>query len=178
MNKQDTLKPLDLVVAIALSVEAPRPPKTYAQLGAELGVSPSRVHEAVERLGLSGLLRVGTRNPNRHALRNFLAHGVQYAFPPQLGRKARGFPTAYAGPVLAQMFDYTTSMVWPDHSGTDHGTALNPLYPNAVSLPERWPGLYRTLTLVDAIRVGRARERKAALAALEETFSKAQGIAA
>jgi hypothetical protein len=48
-----------------------------------------------------------------------------------------------------------------------HGRALAPLYPNAVSLPSRAPEVYDALTLVDAIRGGQARERNAAVMALD-----------
>jgi hypothetical protein len=55
------------------------------------------------------------------------------------------------------------------------GTSLAPLYPAATTLPERAPEVYRLLTLVDAVRVGRARERGAALAAIDRRLSTGGG---
>jgi hypothetical protein len=46
------------------------------------------------------------------------------------------------------------------------GQSLVPLYPAAPRLAGRVPDLYDLLTLVDAIRVGRARERSRAAALL------------
>jgi hypothetical protein len=45
---------------------------------------------------------------------------------------------------------------------------VTPLYAAAVRLPERCPSLYESLALVDALRVGQARERKLAVEALAQ----------
>lgn len=42
------------------------------------------------------------------------------------------------------------------------GTSLTPLYPGAPELVHSAPELYRALALVDALRIGRARERSRA----------------
>lgn len=46
------------------------------------------------------------------------------------------------------------------------GAAVRPLLARAAELPEHCPELYEALTLVDALRIGRARERALASAAL------------
>ena len=61
--------------------------------------------------------------------------------------------------------------MWPEARGSVRGTSLTPLYPKATALPEREPEVYNALTLVDALRVGQARERTAALAALDAMLS-------
>jgi len=166
MNKQDALKPHDLAVAFGLLLGEPDARPTYSELGQYLALSQSTVHQSVRRLQGAGLLRPGSRTPNRIALGEFLAHGVRYAFPPTLGRQARGIPTAHSGPVLGARFDAEDAFVWPDADGDRRGTSLTPLYPGATTLPGRAPEVYQLLTLVDAIRVGRARERGAAIAEL------------
>ena len=50
---------------------------------------------------------------------------------------------------------------------------MAPLYPNAVHLPATDPELYEVLTLVDALRVGQARERNAARVALNASLGMA-----
>ncbi len=50
-------------------------------------------------------------------------------------------------------------MVWPSHEGTVRGASLAPLCPSATSFPESNPEFYALLGLVDALRVGRVRER-------------------
>lgn len=168
INKQDTLRPADLVVALTLAVRRDATTATFSQLGAILDLSASTVHEAVQRLQAAGLVRPRTREPNRWALRNFVEHGARYAFPPAFGGEVRGVPTAHSGPGLQDEFDTEPAVVWPDVKGQVRGRALAPLYPKATSLPSRAPEVYHALTLVDAVRGGRARERNAAVAALNE----------
>lgn len=167
MAKHDTLRPADLAIVLTLAVRKGAPKTSYGKLGQLLGLSSSTVFEGVQRLEAAGLLHPGTREPNRHVLRNFIEHGAKHAFPPTLGREKRGVPTAHSGPLLRELFDEGQAVVWPDAEGPVRGTALEPLYPNAITLPERAPEVYSALTLVDALRVGQARERKAALAELE-----------
>jgi DNA-binding Lrp family transcriptional regulator len=170
MQKQPALKPVDIAIAIALAARAESRAATYSELGARLGISSSTSHQGVSRLQSAGLLRPGSWEPNARALRNFLVYGVRHAFPPAIGREVKGIPTAHAGPVLKDAFDSSKPVVWPDTHGEVRGTGLTPLYPQATSLPERAPEVYSMLTLVDALRVGQARERKAAIEALEKAL--------
>src|SRR5207248_2632953 len=94
-------------------------------------------------------------------------HGVKYAFPAELKREAIGIPTAYAGPPLASKLVFDQTIVWPSLEGESEGPAIDPLYPQAVSLPERCPDLYEALTVVDALRIGRVREQELAVHELE-----------
>ena len=52
--------------------------------------------------------------------------------------------------------------VGPDPEGSVRGIAFEPLYPTVPAAAKRDPQLYELLALVDAIRDGRARERKIA----------------
>jgi hypothetical protein len=52
--------------------------------------------------------------------------------------------------------------VWPDPEGSTRGVAFEPLYPTVPQAARRDPALYELLALVDAVRDGRARERKIA----------------
>src|SRR5882724_29583 len=119
------LRPQDVVVCLKLASLA-NEVATYAQLGAQLYMSPSEVHGAIRRAVAARLIRVDTplktfppspRNRskaehggrrsftehthvNRTALLEFLIHGVKYAFPAQRGPLTRGLPTGYAAPPL------------------------------------------------------------------------------
>lgn len=171
MGKQQTLRPLDVAVALRL---AERPDATFAELRDDLGISTSTAHQAVERLSAAGILRPHDRRVNRHALLEFLEHGVRYAFPaaPRAVRE-RGVPTAYAAPPLAEEIAADEPIVWPDPRGSVIGEAMDPLYDRAVELPERCPSVYEMLTLVDALRMGRARERKIAAGKLRDRLTPA-----
>jgi DNA-binding Lrp family transcriptional regulator len=167
------MMPIDLVVALALALADAS--ETYQELAKELGISPSTAFDAVQSLQRTGMLRAGSRQPNNTELRNFLVHGAKHAFPALLGREARGVPTAHSGPVLKDLFDSSKPIVWPSPKGTVRGTSLTPLYPKAVELPKRSPRLYQVLALIDALRVGQARERNAARNAIDELLGVTAG---
>lgn len=169
--KQVVLRPGDVPVALRL---AERPQSTFNELREDLGISVSTAHEAVQRLNAAGLLYPHERKVNRTALMEFLEHGIRYAFPATApGHHVRGVPTAHAGPALAGELVFSEAMVWPSPDGTVVGEALQPLYDKAVELPDRCPSVYDAMTLVDALRVGRARERKLAAAKLRERLWEA-----
>jgi hypothetical protein len=164
MISLEPLKPVDVVVALRL---AEVPQAKYEQLSADLGISSSTAHASVRRLQGVGLLRPGSRRVNWLAFQEFLAHGLRYAFPARPGGRARGVPTAHAGPPLARHIVAGDVIVWPDAAGPAVGDAIAPLYPRAVQLPQRSPDAYEMVTLADAIRVGGTRERRLALEEIE-----------
>ena len=156
------LQPIDVPVALSL---AERPGPTFAELASQLGVSPSTAHASVRRLTAAGLVQArGARHEvNIAALEEFLIHGVRYAFPPHRSRRQRGVPTAHSAPALhAVLGGEVDPWVWPSSSGKVVGGALEPLIPAAATFVESAPRLYDLLTLVDAIRVGTARDREVA----------------
>jgi hypothetical protein len=107
--------------------------------------------------------------PIRRALEEFLVHGVKYAFPPVRGGITRGVVTGSSAPPLDKKIVQTEDFppVWPDPEGSVRGLEFSSLYrsvPKAALQDER---LYELLVLVDAIRNGRARERKIAVEELQ-----------
>jgi len=159
------LKPQDVMVALKLcSYPAGRPAMSI--VAADLGLSPSEVHGAIKRLHRSRLL-LGPEmqdKPNVLALEEFLVHGLKYAFPADHGEVTRGVPTSYAAAPLKIEISRGDELppVWPWPDGDTRGIALEPLYKTAPIAALRDPVLYEFLALVDAIRDGRARERKIA----------------
>ena len=73
-------------------------------------------------------------------------------------------PTSFAAPPLKDEIASPDELppVWPWPEGETRGVALDPLYRTAPAAALRDPVLYELLALVDAIRDGRARERKIA----------------
>lgn len=166
------LKPQDLVVLLKLALNR-EDRWSYTSLASSLGMSPSEVHAAVRRAIHAGLMSAEHLRPNRAALEELLVHGVKYVFAAERGAVTRGIPTAHAAPALAGEFvaDEELPPVWPDPEGTVRGETLEPLYPSvphAVRSDER---LYAGLALVDALRIGRARERKLAAQRLHELLA-------
>lgn len=160
-----SLKPQDVMVVLKLlSYRGKRPPMSV--IAADLGVSPSEVHAAFQRLKQSGLLHGPEMQdrPNFSALEEFLLHGLKYTFPAKHGQVTRGVPTAYAALPLKREISSSDELppVWPWAEGEARGIAFEPLYKTAPIAVLRDPMLYEFLALVDAIRGGRARERKLA----------------
>jgi hypothetical protein len=159
------LKPQDVMVVLKLcSYKSKRPP--ISVVAAELGLSPSEVHAAFRRLQSSRLLHSAEMQdrPNFSALEEFLLHGLKYVFPAEEGQVTRGVPTSYAAPPLKKEIASSHELppVWPWPHGETRGVALEPLYKTAPLAALRDPILYEFLALADAIRAGRARERKRA----------------
>jgi hypothetical protein len=162
---QPSLRPQDVVVLAKLIVHGgPRP--TFARLGADLSMSSSEVHAAFRRLAEARLVSGNSRvaQPNLQATEEFLVHGVRYAFPARRGALTRGVPTGYAAPPLNKVIvaDEEPPPVWPHADGSTRGVGLEPLYRTVPSAALRDPAVYEILALIDALRDGRARERKLA----------------
>jgi hypothetical protein len=165
------LKPQDLVVALKLvSLGGEKP--AYSRLAHELSISPAEAHAAVQRAIKAGLLDA-QRRPNRRVLLDFILHGVRAAFFPERGGVTRGMPTAHAAPPLCEeIAGDDLPPVWPDPEGEVRGETLEPLYRTVPTAARNDPRLYEMLALVDAIRIGRARERARAGKHLRERLAR------
>ena len=175
-NPQVTLRPQDLVVLLRLALER-GPAPTYAALAAELGMTASEVHAAVERAVAAQLAHKdsnGRATVILVALRLFIQHGARYCFPATRGSLTRGLPTGYAAdPLKASIMLGTDPVpVWPFKNGTVRGMALYPLYPSVPEAASRNPALYELLVLFDAVRGGSTRERALAIGLLEKRLQK------
>lgn len=166
-HRQPTLRPDDVVVALQLTIDAK---VSFKDLSETTGLSVGECHNAVRRLGISALLSPGTRRPVRDLLTRFLLHGVPHAFPLVLGPPGPGVPTALSAAVFAGKVGSDERFVWPDAAGPDRGLTIVPLFPGAAQTARRNPLLYDLLAIVDAIRLGRARERRVAESLLAERF--------
>lgn len=164
MSQQPSLRPADIAVALRLAEE---PGEGYEALSSALGISLGAAHNAVSRLEEGGLVVPDARQVHRRSLLEFLVHGVRFVFYPVLGPEGRGVPTAHAAPPLADEIVSDEAYVWPSAQGSLRGTTLTPLYAGAPRTIETAPAVYRALALVDALRVGRARERQLARKHLE-----------
>lgn len=137
-----------------------------AQMATDLSISASEVHAALRRLVLSRLVSSDAdgNRPLLDAAEEFLVHGVKYAFPAKRGEVTRGLLTSYAAPPLNKEIDAGAELppVWPFSEGEQRGASLEPLYKTVPIAARRDKKLYELLALIDAIRDGRARERKLA----------------
>lgn len=154
------LKPQDVMIVLGAVIKPPTS-STYQDRAWQLAMSSSEIHAADHRLKAAGLLAEG--RPVRAALEEFLIHGMRYVFVPELGSVVRGMSTAHAGPSLGALFvQDDLPPVWPDPEGQARGLSFSPLYRSAPEAARRDIRLYELLALADALRGGRARERKLA----------------
>jgi len=160
-----SLRPHDVCVALQIVLA---PETSFRDLASAVGVSLGEAHNSAKRLEVAHLLMPHRRAVNTKPLLEFIVHGVPYAFPAELGPETQGVPTAHSGPALRELIDSYAPVVWPSAEGEIRGSALAPLCRHAASMPGSNPALYRWLTLVDALRVGRSRERGIAQNMLEE----------
>ena len=137
--------------------------RNYADLARELGMSVGEVHGATKRAADARLFDLSTKRPRIHALKEYLLHGVKYAFPASRGTMTRGMPTSYAASTLKEHFVVNDAKdvppVWPDPEGKVRGYALEPLFPSVPYAAKQDQQLYELMVLVDALREGQARER-------------------
>ena len=159
------LKPQDVLVLAKLVVIG-NDEWSYGHLATKLWMSPSEVHAGVKRLIKARLASVQQDRiaPNARNMESFLLHGLPYVFVPDLGELTRGMPTGYAGPVLSSFFQIGEDLppVWPDPDGEVRGQSFSPLYKSVPKAAREDHRLYELLSLIDAIRGGRARERQMA----------------
>lgn len=173
------LKPQDLLVVLKRAVH-PRRSWTYVSLGEALQMSASQVHRSVQRCLIAGLATSSARGEwqaVRGALIEFVVHGVRYAFPAKLGAVRRGVPTSFGTPPLSEHISSAPgeAPVWAHPEGVAKGPSLSPLSRNAPGAALADPLLHGVLALVDALRVGRARERTLAAKLLEQHLRSADG---
>jgi hypothetical protein len=150
------LKPVDIAVLCALISWPPGQEWTQATVANMIGISQSNVHRALRQLERSGLW--SGRAPRKTSVRELLAHGVRYVYPPELGPPTRGLPTAHAGPATSGQLVVPQPYVWPWEAGLAFGPALAPLHPCVPGAASTHPQFHELMAVVDVFRVGRARE--------------------
>ncbi len=152
---------------------------SFQRLASDLHLSPSEVHGSFKRSKASGLLaHDAAKGVNRTALLEFLGHGLRYAFPAESGTLSRGVPTAYAAEPLRSALQQGDDPppVWPYVEGMVRGYTLAPLYKRAALAALADQKLYELLSLADALRGGRVRERKLAMEMMKERIDHPAGL--
>ncbi|HZT01750.1 MAG TPA: hypothetical protein VFA39_05755 [Steroidobacteraceae bacterium] len=111
------------------------------------------------------------------ALIEFSVHGARYTFPAVLGAAQREVPTSFGALLLSAEISSAQgeAPVWSVPRGKVRGPSVNPLHREAPEAALADPALYELLALLDALRVGRSRERTLAQRLLSERLSKSNG---
>lgn len=152
------------------------PADPYSAMAERLGISKSTAHGSVQRLIKNRLVHRSARAMGTVAqgpALDFLSYGVPYAFAPNIVPVARGVVTGLRALDGGGMnsFAGASALVWPSKLDDQMGVGIEPLVPAAPDIVHRDPPLYRMLAIVDALRVGDAREREVAREALQREFT-------
>jgi hypothetical protein len=159
------LQPVDLLIALKVTACAPAR-CSVRTLERELGVSKSAAANSLRRLRELGLARSVEGGPqvNKLALRECLEHAVKWIAPARVGDFELGLPTSHSEAAIGARLAGAQEevLVMPLAHGPVRGRAVTPLHPLAPAAAARDPKLHRLLALVDAFRIGRARDRRIA----------------
>ncbi len=159
---QNSMKPQDVVILLKI-IALNNDSWQQLPLAHSLKMSQSEVSQSVARSKYAGLLDDSGKRVMRQALNDFLQYGLAVVFPTKPGAIVRGMPTAHSAPPLNLDISSGENYVWPFAMGDIRGHSITPLYssvPQAVLDDER---LYELLSLIDALRVGKAREKNLAI---------------
>tara|TARA_R110002012_G_scaffold38661_3_gene107324 strand:- start:22717 stop:23232 length:516 start_codon:yes stop_codon:yes gene_type:complete len=168
MNKNfRQMKPQDVVV-LAKLIAINDSDYIQIALADMLYMSQSEISSSISRSTYAGLLLNKGKEVNRKLFFDFIKYGLAVVFPQHPGAIVRGTLTAHSAPPLDMEIVSEEKYVWPYAKGRARGQSITPLYPTvpkAVALDDY---LYELLALMDAVRVGRAREKNLALEHLEQ----------
>jgi hypothetical protein len=163
---QQIMKPQDIVILLKI-ISMQNNSWNQLQTAAALGMSQSEISESVARSKFAGLLDTKGKKVMKLALIEFLQYGIKYMFPQRPGAIVRGIATAHSAAPLNTIIVSDEHYVWPSGKGNLRGQAITPLYPSVTEAVQKDEALHELLALVDAIRVGRAREKEIAIKELK-----------
>lgn len=161
------MKPQDIVIILKIALHENKPWKQLS-LANSLFISQSEISESIYRSKYARLLVNQGKQVNRRALLDLLQFGVPYVFPQQPGEVVRGVPTSHSAAPLSEHIMSNEHYVWPYAKGQLRGHSIQPLFPTVVQAVQVDPELHELLALVDALRVGRARERNLSIEILNQ----------
>jgi hypothetical protein len=168
-RRTEPIQPLDLLVLLKL-IASGEPEAPVRGIADSIGaVSKSAVDVSLQRLKAHALLRDGIsgRQVNRLAARDLLENATRWIAPAVVGPFELGLPTAHAAPPLAdKLRSDEDPVVMPVAEGPSRGRSVTPLHPAAPVAARRDPKLHELLAIVDALRIGGARDREVAIAEL------------
>jgi hypothetical protein len=169
MRKHTGMRPHDIPVLIKVFIIQEKP-WLIKDLATHLHISQSEVSESLHRSMYAGLIDEQKQKIQAQSFYEFIIYGLPYVFPQKPGPLARGIPTAHSHPALQNKFVSDTKYIWPHPDGRDVGFAIKPFYPKQIIAVRQDDQLYLMLSLIEVIRVGKAREVKYARAQLMKLF--------
>ncbi len=167
MNKnQNSMKPQDIVVLLKL-IALNSDNWQQVPLAHSLKMSQSEVSQSIARSKFAGLLDDTGKRVMMQAFYDFLQYGLAVVFPVKPGAIVRGIPTAHSAAPLNMEISSGENYVWPFAMGSVRGHGITPLYASVPQAALEDEQLYELLSLVDALRVGKVREKNLAIQELK-----------
>ncbi|HRW76789.1 MAG TPA: helix-turn-helix domain-containing protein, partial [Saprospiraceae bacterium] len=166
-NAIPQMKPQDVLILLRILKEGDAP-MTQTALARSLFISQSEVSQSLGRSIYAGLIAETEQSVMKGLFMDFLRFGIAVTYPARPGSPSRGVRTAHSAPPLADAFVHTNDIyVWSWAKGDARGHGIPPLYPTVPQVAMVDPEFHEWLALVDALRIGRTRERNMALEYLE-----------
>lgn len=166
------MKPQDIIVMLKILLWDDSD-WNIAKIAVSICLSSSETHSAIKRCEKSGLYSPVTRKPIGANLLEFILHGLKYTFPAEPGPVDRGIPTAHSARPLSNIIVNNSDeiYIWAYDKGNQRGITIPPLYPSVPEAVMKDEKLYEILSLIDALRIGRVREKKIAIDELQKRIS-------
>ena len=152
-------------------------------LGSSLGISKTEIAASLRRCVESNLLSISNSydvvslvdlnwKVNQKALFNLIKYSIPHLYPPKLLGFDIGIPTGFSGPALSEEVTSAgnTKIIWSSEHGDAYGQVLDPIYKTVAYAAYQDEFVYKCFTLIDAYRLGKAREKDIAISLLEKTI--------
>jgi len=142
-----------------------RPNLAQAELAKQIGSNPSQVTRAIQALLKANLIypMEGKLVANFYGWEKILL-AIEYLFPVSVGGIVVGMPTSYGAPPISNEINPGSDPipVWPCAKGGVRGLCVEPLYSDMPKALIEYPDedFYTLLVLIDALRIGRSREKE------------------
>lgn len=166
MNTHNGIRPQDIVILTKILALGEKE-WMMKDLASSLSISPGEVSESLKRSAYSGLLSADKKRVMLTAFLEFTVHGLRFVFPVKPGAMTRGMLTAFATAPLSTHINSEQKTVWPYAEGQDLGFAIEPLYRGIPEACENDSEFYELMSLIEALRIGKVRERQLAAELLE-----------
>lgn len=177
LKKQVITRPQDILILLKIiSCKNANRLWNTVILSRELYISQSEISESLTRSSYTGFIGQDKKDVFKNALFEFVVHGLKYSFPVQPGYMERGIPTAHSAPPLSRIIQSSEKYVWADPYGSVRGFAIEPLYKTVIKAVKEDVDLYEMLALIDALRVGKIREKNFAVEELRKRIMEGAGF--
>lgn len=162
------IKDQDIIILLMLCLADE--PIMQKEIAARAQISRAATSIAINRLVDINLLSADREQVMKRNFMDFLIYGMPYVFPAKLGAITKGIATHISAEPLNKFFSATQNFVWPHVSGKIIGQSIRPIYHSVPEIIGTEEQLYEALTLIDALRIGQAREKKKAISLLKKIF--------